>query len=130
MKLRKRARKAKARLLGHKRHSKLDTEATSCAGFKDKRSWVHCDGRWYCFGVDMSARRQQVWERDKGICQICFKLIGNPELWDLEHVKPRSQGRDDRMENLRVSHAMRDPLFDCHRKKHNREVCWTRKEKG
>ena len=103
---------------------KCDHEATKAANFLDSSSYIHISGRLLLYGADMSAQRQKVWERDKGICGICGKPC-HASLWDLEHIIPRSKGRDDRMENLQISHSMRDIMFACHRNKTGRETQWT-----
>lgn len=53
---------------------KKDTPGTEAAGFVDKRSARTIDGHELLFGSDKSARRIQIFRRDKGICQICKKL--------------------------------------------------------
>src|SRR5581483_8569294 len=81
-------------------NSMKDKEATKAAKFKDKRSFIMNDGRWELYGADMSAMRDQVFERDKWRCVV--KGCKTPMEWlQLDHIIPRGKGRDDREKNLR-----------------------------
>ena len=62
--------------------------------------------------------RRKIWERDGGICHLCFKEI---ESWDgahmeLDHVVPRSKGGTDSEDNLRAAHP------SCNRMKGDRDL--------
>ena len=50
---------------------KKDTPGTKAAGFVDKRSARTIDGHDILFGADKSARRTEIFQRDKGMCQMC-----------------------------------------------------------
>jgi hypothetical protein len=82
-----------------KRNTRLNVDwpATHAQRFADRRSFVALDGRWYCFGQDMTARRGECYRRDKGICQKC----GAHVLWDfgeVDHIlsKGRTRGMTGR----------------------------------
>lgn len=81
-----------------------DHERTAAAQFLDRRSQVLLDGRERLAGVDLRTRREQVLERAKGRCEACGKpvTLSTGELSDMHmhHKTRRSQGRDDRAENL------------------------------
>ena len=65
--------------------------------------------------VSWGTIREQVWDRDKGICQICMSAI-DPEDYHCGHIIDRVCGGSDRPENLVVMCAVantRDkPLTD------------------
>ncbi len=66
------------------------------------------DGRKVLRGAAYQRRRRQVLERDGGRCAQCGSSYGVA----VHHLRKRSLGRDDRMENL-VSLCA-----DCHNKEH------------
>jgi hypothetical protein len=47
-----------------------DRQATAEARFQDSRSYVKHDGHQYLFGDDVTQRRSEIYERDKGMCQL------------------------------------------------------------
>jgi len=55
--------------------------------------------------------REQVFERDRGICAMCSS---ENEPWEADHIQPRSKGGPDSLENLRTL------CKPCHRK-HTKE---------
>ena len=92
-------------LVGATVKRKRDRELTATRKFKDKRSYVDVYGKDHLFGEDMSERRLEAYERDKGRCQ----LIVSPrcrgwaswEYGELDHVITRGRGGSDNLENLR-----------------------------
>ena len=48
--------------------------------------------------------RRRVWERDKGICQLCLDPIESIKFMTFDHIKPKSKGGGMTFENLRASH--------------------------
>ena len=46
--------------------------------------------------------RLAVWERDKGICQNCFRQLGPADKWILEHVRALEKGGTNEKSNLKV----------------------------
>lgn len=51
-------------------------------------------------------RREEVWDRDRGVCVLCGIFVPL-ECCTLEHIISRGMGgskRDDRIENLAISH--------------------------
>jgi 5-methylcytosine-specific restriction endonuclease McrA len=69
------------------------------------------DGREILTKAQWRTRLDEVYRRDDGVCQICLGEIGR-EPWDVDHLEGRGLGggtRDDRMENLQLTHAK------CHR---------------
>lgn len=98
-----------------KRHA-VDQEATDAAHFEDARSYVTHHGEQFLFGADMRNRRQEVYERDQGICGGCRKRVG----WNygqMHHVKHRGRGGSDDLANLAWSCSC------CHRSEHP-QVKW------
>ncbi len=95
---------------------KRDRELTAARKFKDKRSYVDVYGKDHLFGEDMSARRLEVYNRDKGRCM----LIASPrcrgfaswEWGEMDHIVSRGRGGTDELENLRWS------CVSCHRYRH------------
>jgi 5-methylcytosine-specific restriction endonuclease McrA len=62
-----------------------------------------------------SSLRLAVYERDKGICQLCAKPVveeaWQQELWQplyptLDHIIPRSKGGEHTLQNLQLAHAI------------------------
>jgi hypothetical protein len=82
---------------------KADAEATKTRKFLDWRSYVAPDGREVLYGEDWEARKQEVWERSKWMCEgwdaNCYVKCREPML-DAHHIIKRSVRRDDRMDNL------------------------------
>jgi hypothetical protein len=50
---------------------KKDSVRTKERAFLDPRSFVSLDGHELLAGVDKSARRTEIFQRDKGMCQMC-----------------------------------------------------------
>ena len=95
---------------------KRDVERTAAAGFMDSRSFVRPDGRWECRGDDMGRVRKLVYEWDGGKCRCC----GREWSWlegEIDHIIPKSKGRDDRPSNLRWICPWWAPA-SCHTAKH------------
>ena len=88
------------------RGAKIDvaktTEYRNERAFRDKRSFWAVDGRLFLYGMDMSARRMKVLERDEKCCVMCGKFVGNNGEADHFPVS-RGRGGDDSMDNLRTS---------------------------
>lgn len=99
----------------------VDEEATAHAGFKDRRSFVHLDGRLFLFGVDMSEQCDRVYERDKGICQACGGHVAR-KFAEIDHIKSKGMHpRDDSMTNLQT--LCGNWTFNrCHKVKTGRET--------
>lgn len=53
---------------------------------------------------EWAERVEQVWARDRGICQLCFKPIGT-ERAHIDHILPFSKGGRDELDNLRLTHS-------------------------
>ena len=112
------------------RHQHVDRLATENALFlgilKDARSFISRDGHVFLKGVDMSTRRHEVFERDKGICQQRIAVLGDrtimcgrfvdEEYGEVDHVTERSKGGCDCLHNLRWSER------GCHRARHGRTI--------
>lgn len=47
----------------------------------------------------------QIWQRDLGICQICFRYADIRDS-NVDHIIPVAAGGDDSMDNLQLSHAI------------------------
>jgi hypothetical protein len=73
-----------------RRKHNCDIQRTAEAKFQDKRSyWTHA-GHEFLFGDDVRQRRAEIFERDKGLCQLkvskdCIRYPG----WygHLHHIK-------------------------------------------
>lgn len=93
------------------RGAKIDHESTAELGFVDDRSFRSIDGHDYLKGDDIRSRRQEVYDRDKGICRKCY----TPVSWSyghMDHVVGGLVGRCDCMHNVQWL------CPDCHRAKH------------
>ena len=77
-----------------------DSGLTAAAQFKDQRSYVRADGAEFLFGQDWLDRRAQVWRKDRHCCRLCGRQLALFQ-GECDHIKPRSLGGDDRIENLR-----------------------------
>lgn len=60
-----------------------------------------------------SKQKQLIWEKDKGICQLCG-LRARKKNWEADHDCPYSLGGDTSIGNGQVSHPW------CNREKNNR----------
>jgi 5-methylcytosine-specific restriction endonuclease McrA len=84
-----------------RRAHNVDLERTEAARFEDPRSYVTHEGHEFLFGNDVRNRRQEVFDRDRGICGGCKKLVG----WNYFHMHHRQGGNVGRctcMHNLEV----------------------------
>ena len=102
------------------RHRRPDRKATAARNFADKRSFVDIHGLQFLRGADMAARRKEVYERDKGHCQLdgtefmssrCWGAVGYT-FGEVDHIKSRGLGGSDDLANLRWC------CSSCHRKRH------------
>ena len=48
--------------------------------------------------------RQEIFERDEGLCGICGESVDRNENWELDHVIPLSRGGSHTFDNVQVSH--------------------------
>ncbi len=94
---------------------KVDPDLTRARGFSDRRSYVTLDGKEFLFGVDVGHRRNEVYERDRGICQLCGSPVAM-DYWEMDHRLSRGKGGDDSLGNLRVVHSQ------CHKSIHFRPM--------
>ncbi len=96
-----------------RRAHNVDRERTEAASFLDERSYWTNDGHEFLFGQDVRNRRQEVYDRDRGVCRGCRKPVG----WSwghMHHILHRGKGGSDDLENLAWSCA------GCHSKEHVR----------
>lgn len=47
--------------------------------------------------------RQEIWEREKGVCGICGE-VAESDSWELDHIVPLAQGGSHTLSNLQVAH--------------------------
>ena len=102
---------------------KCDRDATYAAGFVDKRSWVHRDGRWILAGEDKRQARREIFVRDGFKCVYCGRSV-TWESGHWHHLRRKERVRDDRPISGETA------CEPCHRQQHGREIQWSRKEKG
>jgi hypothetical protein len=99
--------------------------------FDDPGSYVSISGHVYLEGWDRTMLRERVFAEQK-VCALCGLPLA-PHQGDLEHINgglgPQrcdcyhtllADGKT-RHTNVQRTHSMRDPLHNCHRKKHHRE---------
>jgi hypothetical protein len=73
---------------------------------KRSKPVVRKGGREVVGKVEFKRRREQAWDRDRGICILCGLFVALEEA-TAEHIETRGMGggkRDDRLPNLAVSH--------------------------
>ena len=94
---------------------RVDRDATEAANFVDKRSYITHEGHQFLFGADLRERRQEVYDRDKGICQgrDCGKRVS----WNVAHMHHRQGGLVGRCS---CAHNLEILCPDCHRREHVR----------
>jgi len=88
---------------------------------------VFRDGREVCTKTprglaEYKRRREEMYERDRGMCCICHKFIRTKAEATFEHVNGRGMGgskRDDRIEGNGVAH------FKCNTEKGSKSLCET-----
>lgn len=101
----------------------VDRERTEAARFLDSRSYWTNSGHEYLFGADAMKRRDEVYDRDQGICQArgCGKWVRR----DLAHMHHRQGGLVGRcwcMHNLEIQHGR------CHLSGEHVQVKWTKND--
>jgi len=60
------------------------------------------DGREYV-RLASPAFRRWIYERDAGVCGLCAKPVPFEEM-HVDHIRPRIDGGNDRVDNLRITH--------------------------
>lgn len=111
----------------------VDRERTAAANFLDRGGWRgSCRSYWtkagheYLFGEDVRVRRSEIYERDKGTCQIgkaeCLGFVG----WGghLHHIEG---GHTDA--RCWCPHNLQWACRNCHREVHP-QVRWTAQEQA
>jgi len=108
------------------RGAKVEKAETKHRRFMDRRSFVGQDGHEYLRGLDVSKRRDEVFERDRGICQQCvregFEPIDSYCSWTLGQMHHRQGGLVGRCDCL---HNLEWICWAHHRDKHVRPK-WTK----
>lgn len=92
-----------------------DKELKKARGYVEDKSIVWADGREKLVGQDWKRRRVELWERAKGRCEIIIDMLSGrcrSEAHDPHHVKARSKGRDDRLDNLLALCRLHHDLMD------------------
>jgi hypothetical protein len=71
-------------------------------GYKEKGTIVRPDSSEILVGADWTKRKTELWTRAGGRCERILSdgTRCRNEAHDPHHMKPRSKGRDDRIENL------------------------------
>jgi hypothetical protein len=99
----------------------LDHERTEDANFVDPRSYWTNSGHEYLFGADASKRREEVYERDQGICQA--RGCGRRVSWDAAHMHHRQGGLVGR---CWCKHNLEIQCPKCHLVNEHVQVMWTK----
>src|SRR5438445_8650144 len=90
---------------------KIDRAATAAQHYKDPKSYRTLDGREVLYRKDWEQRKLELWERCGGRCEyrLTWKqgrdTVGvrcQREANDPHHLRARSKGRDDRLNNLQA----------------------------
>jgi len=118
----------------HRRKYRVDLKATTAARFLSRYSYVssrihpNSDPPHQCrylAGEDVGVARRECFERDRYRCTAknCGRCV-SWETGEMDHGGKTKLQRCDCPEN----HSTK--CWRCHRKKHNREVKWTKYEKA
>ena len=99
---------------------KRDKRATEAARFEDPRSFVWKDGREQLVGLDWKMRKEELRQRawDLGLDEVRCEYRNSDgvrcrsEAADPHHVRPRRDGRDDRLTNLQALCRWHHELMD------------------
>jgi 5-methylcytosine-specific restriction endonuclease McrA len=78
----------------------IDKELKASRGYRDPQSIVWSDGRERLVGRDWEARKQELWRKARGKCEYFVRCTAAGE--HPHHIQKRSDGRDDRLENLKL----------------------------
>lgn len=81
------------------RHGKVKGEKSPYDG--DTVYW----GKRLSKSIELTAREQKLLKRQKGKCTICNKQFQTGDIWEVDHIVPRSKGGKDVYENLQLIHA-------------------------
>ena len=82
----------------------MDEQATATKKYLHPRSFVDVHGGEHLYGSDMTARRHEVYTRDKGRCMLiasplCRGWAGR-EVGEMHHKITRGKGGTDNADNL------------------------------
>jgi HNH endonuclease len=82
----------------------------------DKRSFVSLDGNkphLFLRGADVGTQRERIWQRSKGKCSNCLRVVifGFFDDWEMDHIQGGLSGRCDCLHNVQAL------CRDCHAKK-------------
>jgi len=66
----------------------------------------YLERRAYFKNIREVKRKQldQVWKRQKGICEMCAEPLTVEGEWHIHHIKPQSEGGDNSLSNLMMLH--------------------------
>lgn len=87
--------------------SNLSPDLKAQRGYTNPKSKVYFDGREVLKGGDWANRKNELWERAKGMCEFTLGAEGfrhrcGNEGHDPDHIIKRSTLRDDRLSNLQL----------------------------
>ena len=101
-----------------------DRETKRLRGYTERDSLVRFDGSETLVGKDWKRRKVELDARSGGRCEYITSANERcrSEAVDPHHVKPRSKGRDDRIENLQHLCRFHHDLVDW------KKLKWTRKK--
>ena len=94
-----------------RRHAKIRADANpydpeQCEYFTEREKKKH--------ERNVRSKRSKMWIKQHGVCPICqLPLDRDEELWDIHHIKPKSEGGSDSMTNLTLLH------LTCHEQIHS-----------
>lgn len=57
----------------------------------------------------MKISLDDLWERDGGVCQLCFRPCDRSQA-SRDHIRPRSRGGSDNPNNLQLAHRLCNQL--------------------
>jgi hypothetical protein len=101
-----------------------DPKAKIDRGYRCRDSFVRPDGSEVLFGNDWRRRKQQLFKRAGGQCELCEMYFSDRNEMHPHHLRHRWPDRDDRLENLQAL------CYWCHREAHaDREPRWTQQPK-
>ena len=81
------------------RHVKVQGNRSPYDG--DKVYW----GQRLSNSIELTTREKKLLKRQKGKCNICHNKFQHNDIWEIDHIIPRSKGGKDTYDNLQLVHA-------------------------
>ncbi len=83
-------------------YSEADAESTILPRYNPKA--VAVKDRTIYFPGETVSKRDRIWIRDHGVCQLCGYYIWDEKQISLDHIRPKSRKGSNHIDNLQLAH--------------------------